>query len=94
MIVKLKYFREISISLFLIIVNFVGISGNMQNSIALPAGDDGIMSHVYASANPEKFKLDQIGTIFSLETSTSIINLLPYKFYNCVLFYQSISISC
>ena len=77
----LKNHKIILAGLFLIIINFISISGNLQDSIALPAGDDGILSHVYASVNPEKFKLDQVGTILGIETSTSIINWLPYISY-------------
>lgn len=77
----LKNHKTILAGLFLTIINFISVSGNLQDSIALPAGDDGILSHVYTSVNSEKFKLDQVGTILGIETSTSIINWLPYISY-------------
>lgn len=67
--------------LFILVINFFAVSGNFQNSIALVAGDDGVLTHVYTRANPERFQFDQEAQRFKAYTLTSLINWLPYFGY-------------
>ena len=72
-----RIFQLSLVILFLPIYCF-SIIGNLRLSQANASADDGIMAHVVSSITPNFFKDDQIANIFRMETSSSLINWLPY----------------
>lgn len=75
--VRIKKYREYLLLLFLP-PYFLSIIGNLRDTQANTSADDGVMAHVVASLNPKIFADDQVANIFRFETSSSMMNWLPF----------------